>query len=96
MADQPAWMRAVLRAERILAGPLTRATNSSEAASALLLVARSGRLARNLAQGARAVVVHALDLPTHRDVQLLDAKVERLQRTMEDWSAELRDWRKRS
>ena len=84
-------MRAILRAERTLGAPLARATNSREAAGALLLIARGAHLGRDTADRARAVVVHALALPTRRDVQRLDAKVERLQRTLEDMSAEERN-----
>lgn len=87
MADQPRWMRAVLRVERAVAEPLNRASNSGEAADALLLAARAARAARDLAESARAVVVHTLDLPSHRDIQRLDAKVERLQRALDDLTA---------
>ena len=91
MADGPAWMRAVIRAERTISGPITRASNSREAAEVLLLVARSARITRNAAERARGAVVHALDLPSHRDLQLLDAKVERLQRALEDISTRDQD-----
>lgn len=87
MADQPTWMRLLLRAERAVSEPLNRASNSDEAAGVLLLAARGARTARNLAEGTRAVIIHALDLPSHRDVQQLDAKVERLQRTVDDLAA---------
>jgi hypothetical protein len=87
MADGPPWLRAILRVERAVAGPLERATNSSEGADGLLIVARGARIIRRLGDGARHAIVHAFDLPTHRDVQLLDAKVERLHRALDDWSA---------
>jgi hypothetical protein len=35
--------------------------------------------------------VHTLSLPSHRDVQLLDAKVDRLRRTVEELSAAQRE-----
>ena len=53
MADAPAWLRAVVRAERTVARPLNRAANSDEAAAVLLLMARVGRRGRNLAEHGR-------------------------------------------
>ena len=88
MAGQPAWMRVILRAERAVGEPLARAANSDRAASALLLAARAGRLGRAVADRGRATAVHALNLPSHRDVQVLDAKVERLQRALEELTAD--------
>jgi hypothetical protein len=84
-------MRALLRAERTVAGPLNRAANSRQAAGGLMLIARGNRLALGAADRTRATVVHLMHLPTHRDVQLLDAKVERLQRALDDLAAEQRD-----
>jgi hypothetical protein len=84
-------LRLVLRAEQIASGPLNRASNSDEAAQALLLVARTRRAARSVTERIGAGVVHALYLPSHRDVQLLDAKVERLQRSLEELAADGRD-----
>jgi hypothetical protein len=83
-------MRPILWAERSVSGPITRATNSPQAASTLMLLARGKRLARDIGDGARTRVVHALQLPSHRDIQLLDARVQRLQRTIDDLSSEER------
>jgi hypothetical protein len=83
MAPNPL-VRLVVRAERAASGPLNRATNSGEGARALLLVARAGRLAGDATARLRGLAVHVLDLPSHRDVQRLDAKVERLQRTLDE------------
>jgi hypothetical protein len=88
---QPTWMRAVLRAERTVGEPLTRAANSREGAAVLMVAARASRLARDTVHGARARVVHTLSLPSHRDVQLLDAKVDHLRRTVEELSAAQRE-----
>jgi hypothetical protein len=84
-------MRAVLRAERAVAGPLNRAANSDEAASVLLVMARAGSAGRAVADRGRAALVHALSLPSHRDVQVLDVKVEQLRRALEELAAERRD-----
>lgn len=86
----PGLMRAVLRAERALGEPLMRATNSREAAGALLLIGQAAALARDGAERTRSAVVHALALPSHRDLQKLDAKVERLQRMLEELTAQER------
>lgn len=93
MTNAPSLMRALLRAERTIAGPLARAGNSQQAADALLLIARGGRLATDASLKVRGAVVHALSLPSHRDVELLETKVERLQRTLDELSAEERDRR---
>ena len=88
MSDAPAWLRAILYAERTIAAPLNRAVNSDEAATMLLLVARAGRHGRELAERGRASVVHALSLPSHRDVQRLEAKIEHLRRAVEERAAQ--------
>ena len=88
---QPPWMRAVLRAERTIGEPLAKAANSREGAVVLMVAARAGQLARGAVHGARSRVVHTLSLPSHRDVQLLDAKVDRLRRTVEELSAAQRE-----
>jgi hypothetical protein len=91
VSDAPAWLRAILSAERTVAAPLNRIANSDEAATVLLLVARAGRHGRGIAERGRATVVHALNLPSHRDVQRLDAKVEHLRRAVEERAAQAHD-----
>jgi hypothetical protein len=93
VANGPAWLRAVMNAEQAIGDQLARATNSREAADAMLLLARGAGVARGAAERGRSIIVHALALPSRRDVQLLDAKVERLQRALEDLAAEARDMR---
>jgi hypothetical protein len=58
-----------------------------------LVLARGGRAAQEAAERVQGAVVHALHLPSRRDLQLLDARVECLQRMIEDWSAEEWDHR---
>ena len=88
MSSEPSWLRAVLRVERTVGARLERAANTGEAADAMLLVARGMRLTFGAVERARATVIHALGLPTHRDVQLLDANVERLKRTIDEVPAD--------
>jgi hypothetical protein len=88
-------MRALLDAERSIGRPLARAANSRQTADVLLALARVGRLAQDASTRARGAVVHALSLPSHRDVELLEAKVERLQRAIEELSAAELDRRDR-
>ena len=96
MPRRPSLLQAILRAERGISGPLERASNSSEAADALFVAARGARLVLGAAERARAAAVHALYLPTRRDVQALETKVERLQRALDEFSAEERDRGRRS
>jgi hypothetical protein len=91
VADGSPLARLLLIAERALSGPLNAGANSSEAAQALLALAKGGRMACELTERVRSAAVHALDLPSRRDVQLLDAKVERLQRTLDELFAERGD-----
>jgi hypothetical protein len=83
MAPNPL-LRLVLRAERAASGPINRAANSQEAADLLLQIGHIRRTAGDVIQRIRAGSVHALALPSHRDLELLEAKVERLQRTLEE------------
>lgn len=81
-------LRVVLRAERAVGDPLTRASNSREAAGALLRVVQGAQSARGGVHRARSAAVHVLALPSRRDIELLDAKVERLQRAVEELGRE--------
>jgi len=71
--------------------PVERAVNSPYSVTTLMLLARGNRLAGTVSQGVRTAAVHALDLPSHRDVQRLDAKIELLQRTIEERTAREHD-----
>lgn len=90
MAQNPL-LRLVLRAEKAASGPVNRASNSGEAADLLLLASKAGRVAIGVGDRLRGVAVHALALPSHRDLQLLEAKVERLQRAIDELAARGRD-----
>jgi hypothetical protein len=83
----PAWLRAVVRVENTVAGPVNRASNSSQAVDVLVWVWRGSRLARGASRLVRSAAIHAVSLPSRRDVQLLDAKVERLQRALDELTA---------
>jgi hypothetical protein len=87
LANGPLWLRAVVRVERSLAGSIDRATNSGQAADVLLLLSRGNRLARRASTRLSGAVVHTLSLPSHRDVQVLHAKVEQLQRMVDELTA---------
>lgn len=89
VAGGPLWLRAVLRLERAIAQSATRATNSEEAADALMLLSRGNRLARDTTARVRSAAVHVLSLPSHRDVQVLDAKVERVERMLDELNARI-------
>jgi hypothetical protein len=92
MAPNPL-LRLALRAEKAASGPVNRAANSDEAAGVLLLVSRLLRVAGGMTGRIRAVAVRAVALPSHRDLQMLEAKVERLQRTLDEWVASSYDER---
>jgi hypothetical protein len=87
MSDGPAWLRAVMRLDRAVSGPLDRATNSHRAADVMLLVSRATRVARGATDGLRGAAVHALFLPSQRDVERLRASVEHLERTVDELTA---------
>lgn len=90
MAQNPL-LRMVMRAEQAASGPINRAANSPEAADLLLQIGRMRRIAGDVTQWIRAGTVHALALPSHRDLKLLEAKVERLQRTLDELAADRHD-----
>ena len=64
--------------------PLTHATNSQPGADLLMRVGDGFRLAERTAAHIRSAAVHALSLPSLRDVQALSHQVERLQRMVEE------------
>ena len=87
MANGPVWLRAVLYVERSVAGSINRATNSEQAAGVLLLMSRGNRVARKARARMSGAALHAMYLPSRRDVQLLDAKVETVQRMLDELTA---------
>jgi hypothetical protein len=87
MADGPQWLRAVLFMERSVSGSINRATNSGQAADVLMLMSRGNRVARRARARLTGALLHGLYLPTRRDVQLLDAKVEHVQRMLDELAA---------
>ncbi len=91
MASNPRWLQAVLWAEGRVAKPLNRISNSPQAADVMLAVADGRRLLTAVTERVRSGAVHVLALPTQRDVEMLEAKVERLQRTLDEMTAEARD-----
>jgi hypothetical protein len=88
MSTGPAWLRAVMRLDRTVSGPLNRATNSGQAADAMLLLSRAARTARGASERLRGAAVHALFLPSQRDLQRVRANVERLERTVDELTAQ--------
>jgi hypothetical protein len=82
--SRPAWLRAVVRAERKVGTPLSRATNSNEGAAVLLVAGRLMRVSLRLGDAMAGTAVHLMRLPSRRDVELLDVKVDRLHRLVED------------
>jgi hypothetical protein len=95
MSDGPVWLRAVMRLDRAVSGPLNRATNSDRAADTMLVVSRATRMARGAADRLRSAGVHALYLPSQRDVQRLGTSVERLERTVDELVARAEDHEER-
>lgn len=95
MPSPPSLLRAVLAAERKISGPVNRAANSPEAADVLLGLASGARFAFRSVERLRAGVVHAFYLPSRRDLQVLETKVERLQRAVDEWAADEREGRTR-
>jgi hypothetical protein len=89
----PLWLRALARAERAVGGPVERAVDSREGARLLLLLSMPARIARQAVEALGDATIHAVNLPTHRDVQLLSADLARLRRAVEDVRAELGEMR---
>lgn len=84
MAAAPWWLKAIVRAERALGAPIARATNSDESARALLALGGVVRAGADIGELLASRAVHLMSLPSRRDVQRLEIKVERLRRTVED------------
>lgn len=85
------WLKAIVKVERTLGGPLARATNSHEGASALLALGRARRLVSGVTKYSVDRGIHLINLPSRRDVQRLDVRVERLHRLLEEVAHSLDD-----
>lgn len=78
-------------AERAVGRPLEEAVNTPAGGSVLFLAAKITGFGFRQAQAVRAKLVHLAELPTHRDVDVLSAKVSRLQGSIEEISQQLAD-----
>jgi hypothetical protein len=71
-------------AERMVGEPLERAINTPSGGNVLLVAAKLTRFGFGQMRAARSTLVHLAELPTHRDVEVLSAKIGRLQRTVDE------------
>lgn len=93
MTDQPAWLKVIAKAERAVGGPLSRTANSDRSAELLLAIGRVRHLAADVHGFYVDHTAHLFNLPSRRDLQRLDVKVERLHRLVEDVAQTLEEER---
>jgi hypothetical protein len=78
-------------AERAVGGPIEHAINTPTGGSMLLAAARVTHLGLRPLRAVRSTVVHLAELPTHRDVELLSAKIGRLQRSVDELTQQVQE-----
>jgi hypothetical protein len=77
-------MRAVIRAERAIGGPLEHAANSRRGADLMMAFTRGAESARANGERLRSGAIHLLWLPSHADVKRLIVEVARLRQAVDE------------
>jgi hypothetical protein len=81
-AEQPAWLKLVLRAERAIGRPIESAVRSNAYFELLTQANRARARAFELTEGWTQEWLHALNLPTGSDVRRLQTQLSRMERKL--------------
>jgi hypothetical protein len=81
-AEQPLWLKLVLRAERAIGGPLESAVRSNAYFDVLTQANRGRTRLLKLTEDWTQEWLHALNLPTGSDVRRLQTQLSRMERKL--------------
>src|SRR5579875_678830 len=88
-ADQPLWLKLVLRAERAIGEPVESAVHSETYFEVVSTVNRVRRRAGGAVEGVSRRALHMLNLPTASDVRRMRQQLARMERRLNQLSEEV-------
>jgi hypothetical protein len=90
-ANQPLWLRVVLRAERAIGQPVESAVRSDIYFDVVSTTTRVRRKAQGAAEGASRRCLHLLNLPAGSDIRNVRQQLARIERRLNQLSDEVSD-----
>jgi hypothetical protein len=88
-ANQPLWLRAVLKLERSIGGPVESAVRSDTYFDLVSKTTRVSRGVRGAAEGVSRRCLHALNLPAGSDIRRVRQQLARVERQLNQLSDEV-------
>jgi len=88
-ADQPLWLRAVLRLERTIGEPIESAVRSDTYFDLVSTTTRVRRKVIGTAEGVSRRCLHLLNLPAGSDIQSMRQQLARMERRLNQLSDEV-------
>ena len=85
-ADQPLWLRAVLRVERTIGEPIESAVRSDTYFDLISTTTRVRRKVEGAAEGVSRRCLHMLNLPAGSDIRRLRQQLSRIERRLNQLS----------
>ncbi len=90
-ANQPLWLRVVLRAERAIGQPVESAVRSDIYFDVISTTTRARRKAQGAAEAASRRCLHLLNLPAGSDIRNVRQQLARIERRLNQLSDEVSD-----
>ena len=88
-ANQPLWLRAVLRVERAIGQPVESAVRSDTYFDVISKTTRVRRKAAGTAEGVSRRCLHLLNLPAGSDIRNMRQQLARMERRLNQFSDEV-------
>jgi len=88
-ADQPLWLKLILRVERTIGEPVESAVRSETYFEVISTVNRVRRRASGAVEGASRRALHVLNLPAASDIRRMRQQLARMERRLNQLSEEV-------
>jgi hypothetical protein len=90
-ADRPLWLKAVLRLERTVGGPVESVVRSDAYFDTVTKVSKVRRKAINTVEGVSRRGLHLFNLPAGTDVRRMREQLSRMERRLDQLSYDVAD-----
>ncbi len=91
MSAQPLWLKAVLKLERAVGGPVEAAVRSDTYFDLVTKATRATGTVKRKASGASTRVLHVVNLPAGSDMQRMREQLARMERRLNRLTEEVAD-----
>jgi hypothetical protein len=89
MSSKPLWLRAVLRAERAIGGPVEAAVRTDTYFDLVTTATRVTGKVKRTVSGTSTRVLHVINLPAGSDIQGVKEQLSRMERRLNRLTAEV-------